>query len=104
MDIERKTPMRTFILIKAYMSRVRRIHQGKEQWEDPEQAVAVENGEDEGNGGHLEHDLNILNGNHGNHGNPQANKRQEEEDDEDLMELMYSTEKRAGNRRDQPIE
>jgi hypothetical protein len=56
------------------------------------------NGENEDNGGRLEHDLNILSG------NPQANKRQEEEDDEDLMELMYSAEKRADNRRDQPME
>jgi hypothetical protein len=47
----------------------------------------------------LENDLNILNG------RPNANRKQEEEDDEDhLFELMYNTERRAENKRDEPME
>ncbi len=69
------------------MSKVRRIHQGKDQWEDAEQPLPTE-GEKQDNGGRLEHDLRIL------EGNPQSNKRQEEEDEE-LMELMYGSGKRA---------
>jgi hypothetical protein len=38
-------------------------------------------------------------------GRPETKKRQEEDDDEDhLLELMYSTEKRAENKREEPME